>query len=245
MNDRGTLVYVHGAMDRAPQVADHVARIEQGLALQGVDLDVVSSDWGEAVGATLERIDLAIPGDGSISVSAEPAALRSVLWQGPFSELQRLADSSGVRGPVALASNDFPRDADTLLAIAAGGATTDSAGMAAACRAGARAVGASEVYARARCADIPEFDLVAATARAIQSRAQEERAIRRRWRSSTASRGASQKRSWPRQQPPCWWVTSAWMWDPGSSDGRPIPSSRIAGGSCTTFFWARPMCCAT
>lgn len=68
MTRRGTIVYVHGASDRADQVADHVARIEQQLALAGMAFDVLPSRWGEAAGADLSRVELALP---AVEVHAE------------------------------------------------------------------------------------------------------------------------------------------------------------------------------
>jgi len=174
VSSRGTIVYVHGASDRAPDVAGHVARIEEQLALHGMPFDVLASDWGDAVGATLDRIGLAIPGAGpaveAVSArSAEPLA--SLLTEGPLSELARMA-GLGASDVISLpASIDTPRDADRLLAIAQGPADGARDTSAAACRAAAATVEGSPEYARARCADVPEVHLVAATARAVAATA--------------------------------------------------------------------------
>lgn len=167
------MVYVHGASDRAPDVAGHVARIEEQLALHGMPFDVLASDWGDAAGATLDRIGLAIPGAGpaveAVSArSAEPLA--SLLTEGPLSELARMA-GLGASDVISLpASIEASRDADRLLAIAQGPADGAQEMTAAACRAAATVEGSPE-YARARCADVPEVDLVAATARAVAATA--------------------------------------------------------------------------
>jgi len=55
MSQRGTIVYVHGASDRGPQVDDHVAHIERQILLAAMDFDVVASRWGGA-GARMDRL---------------------------------------------------------------------------------------------------------------------------------------------------------------------------------------------
>jgi hypothetical protein len=59
----GTIVYVHGAMDRGAGVADHVRRIRESLAARGSDMAVVAAEWGDAVGPTLDRVLVATPSD--------------------------------------------------------------------------------------------------------------------------------------------------------------------------------------
>ena len=176
VDDRGTLVYVHGASDRAAGVAAHVARIEEQLALHEMPFDVLASGWGGAVGATLDRIGLALPagpvgGPQSVGTSEPLAAL---LAEGPLSELERIGVPRSAEVISLPASTDAPRDADRLLAIAQGPADGAQNIAAAACRAAASAVQASREYARARCADVPEIDLVAATARAVATTAAAE-----------------------------------------------------------------------
>jgi len=176
VGDRGTLVYVHGASDRAAGVAAHVARIEEQLALHEMPFDVLASGWGGAVGATLDRIGLALPGGpvgGPRSVGTSEL-LAALLAEGPLSELERIGVPRSAEVISLPASTDAPRDADRLLAIAQGPADGAQNIAAAACRAAASAVQASREYARARCADVPEIDLVAATARAVATTAAAE-----------------------------------------------------------------------
>ncbi len=174
-SNRGILVYVHGASDRAPGVAAHVARIEERLALHGIPFDVLASTWGEAVGATLDRIGLAIPGDVAAAARtvgpAEAEALTELLRNGPLSELDRIGGSAATETTDAPTPGEASRDADRLLAIAQGPADGEQNSAAAACRAAAATVQSSPEYAMARCADVPEVDLVAATARAIATTA--------------------------------------------------------------------------
>ncbi len=176
VGDRGTLVYVHGASDRAAAMAAHVARIEEQLAVHEMPFDVLASGWGDAVGAKLDRIGLALPGGpvgGPQSVgTSEPLA--ALLAEGPLSELERIGVPRSAEVISLPASTDAPRDADRLLAIAQGPADGAQNVAAAACRAAASAVQASPEYARARCADVPEIDLLAATARAVATTAAAE-----------------------------------------------------------------------
>ena len=176
VGDRGTLVYVHGASDRAAGVAAHVARIEEQLALHEMPFDVLASGWGGAVGATLDRIGLALPGGpvGGPQSAGTSEPLAALLAEGPLSELERIGVPRSAEVISLPASTDAPRDADRLLAIAQGPADGAQNIAAAACRAAASAVQASREYARARCADIPEIDLVAATARAVATTAAAE-----------------------------------------------------------------------
>lgn len=173
VSDRGTVVYVHGASDRAAGVAAHVARIEEQLALHEMPFDVLASGWGDAVGATLDRIGLAIPGGPASTIATDQASmpLANLLTEGPLSELDRMAGPGSTDDASLAASTEVPRDADRLLAIAQGPADGALNSAAAACRAAAATVQASPEYAMARCADVPEVDLVAATARAVAATA--------------------------------------------------------------------------
>lgn len=175
MIGRGTLVYVHGASDRPVGVADHVARIERGLAGIGLPLTVVASQWGEAVGAKLDDIHLSLPdalgGAGPPSMLETEEALdrlTAVMNDGPLSELERL----GAGSQPALVPQLMPeREADRLLAIARTTPPQQPSPVGTACRSAAMAVEGSPEYARARCADVPEAELVGATARAVAATA--------------------------------------------------------------------------
>jgi len=59
----GRIVYVHGASDRGPGVADHVRRIRESLSKRGTDYEVVAANWGDEVGPNLDNVLLATPGD--------------------------------------------------------------------------------------------------------------------------------------------------------------------------------------
>ena len=50
MTASGTIVYVHGASDRAAGVEEHVRRIRESLAARAADYQVVAADWGDVVG---------------------------------------------------------------------------------------------------------------------------------------------------------------------------------------------------
>ncbi len=139
--------------------------------------DVLASGWGDAVGAKLDRIGLALPGGpvgGPQSVGTSEPLLAALLAEGPLSELERMGVPHSAEVISLPASTDAPRDADRLLAIAQGPADGAQNIAAAACRAAASAVQASPEYARARCADVPEIDLLAATARAVATTAAAE-----------------------------------------------------------------------
>jgi hypothetical protein len=178
MNGRGTLVYVHGASDRGAQVAGQVARIERQLAVHQMALDVVAAEWGDAYGATLDRIDLAIPSAaGALTAAAagEEDPLLELVRDGPLAELRRLGATSEP-GPAEVLTAHWPaepgdrsaeaasrlaiRDADRLLAVA-------RSVFGDAVRAAADVVAQSPEYAGARSGPTPEVELVAATARSI------------------------------------------------------------------------------
>ncbi len=53
MTASGTIVYVHGASDRAAGVEEHVRRIRESLAARAADYQVVAADWGDVVGPRL------------------------------------------------------------------------------------------------------------------------------------------------------------------------------------------------
>src|SRR5215212_10198018 len=92
MAARGTLVYVHGASDRASQVDDHISRIRQQLEPAGLDLELIASRWGEAVGARLDDIELSLP-EASLGDPREALAMATIepTRQDPLAELSRLA----------------------------------------------------------------------------------------------------------------------------------------------------------
>jgi hypothetical protein len=178
MNGRGTLVYVHGASDRAAQVAGQVARIEHQLAVHHMALDVVAAQWGDAYGATLDHIDLAIPSAASALTAASAGVedpVLELLGDDPLAELRRLGALSApghaevliANGPAEpadraaeAASRPAIRDADRLLVVA-------RSVFGDAVRAAADVVAQSPEYAGARSGPTPEVELVAATARSI------------------------------------------------------------------------------
>src|SRR5688572_21645923 len=119
MERTGTIVYVHGASDRASQVDDHVARLEGQLRAAGMAYAVVPARWGEAVGPVLDRIGLSIPRlPGEMLTIAEPAAA-DVLRQEPFAGLATLAAIADAAAPGVQptdAGAEAPvREADRLL----------------------------------------------------------------------------------------------------------------------------------
>ena len=173
MVERGTIVYVHGASDRATQVADHVGRIERQLALANLDFDVLASRWGETAGADLSRIELAHPESAAALIGALPAGP-------PLQTLEDLAAAAPV--PARRRRRQVPapeRQADELLEIcrtqvgAAGESIVledgSSMPLAAACRRAATTVGESPAYAAARAAAVPDAVLIDAVGRAVAS----------------------------------------------------------------------------
>jgi hypothetical protein len=187
--ERGTVVYVHGASDRASMVDDHVARIVRALSVEGMAFDVVAARWGEAVGPTLDRVGLSIPaptgaagpamaGPPSDAPAAAAAAtagpgFEELLRDGPLSGLALLAPASEVLGSV---SNAWPvplRDADRLLAIAQSSRGADPAtpAMIAASNVAAAMVQASPEFQRSRLAPLDELALLAHTAHAVAAAA--------------------------------------------------------------------------
>lgn len=175
---RGTIVYVHGASDRASQVDDHVARIEAQLAAAGMAFDVVPARWGEAVGPVLDRIGLSIPRLPGEMLTAEEPAAGSLLRAEPLAGLATLAAVAAVPdGPSAAhssAAGEPPiREADRLLSIAQAwrDVETDDPRLAEAGHAAARMVEASQEYQASRMAPVGELDLIVETARAVVSAA--------------------------------------------------------------------------
>jgi hypothetical protein len=69
----GTIVYVHGASDRALGVAEHVRRIRASLTARGSGFAVEAADWGELAGPVLDDVLRALPGGGE---PGAPAASR-------------------------------------------------------------------------------------------------------------------------------------------------------------------------
>jgi hypothetical protein len=152
----GTLVYVHGASDRPAGVAHHVALIEGQLHELGRPFRVIASQWGEAAGARLDRIELAVPrADPRLDVAGPTDPMREMVTGDPLAGLRSLAGTS-VAPPSA---GSGARASDSLLAIAQL-ADPDL-------REAARAITASEEYRRARDGGATELELVTATARAI------------------------------------------------------------------------------
>jgi hypothetical protein len=74
MSPVGTIVYVHGASDRAAGVHEHVRRIRASLAARGADLRVEAADWGEAVGPSLDHVLEAVPPVSDASGPVLPAS---------------------------------------------------------------------------------------------------------------------------------------------------------------------------
>lgn len=175
MAERGTIVYVHGASDRAAQVDDQVARIERQLAGANMAFDVVASRWGELAGADLGAIEDALPIiDGAARVAPVPP--------GPSAELRRLAESAARAGAIALVEGPR-RQSDDLLDICrtqvgspgesialVGGNTVP---MDEACRLAANRVGQSEDYVRARTSAVAETALISAVGHAVAATAAE------------------------------------------------------------------------
>lgn len=164
---RGTLVYVHGASDRAPQVDNHVARIESQLASNGLSFAVVPSRWGEAAGAALDRVELALP---HLSDSARAPA-RSL------SDLGALAADSR---STPLTATPAHRESDDLLHICryvespyesitrSDGSSTS---LGEACRNAAVVVASSAEYEAARSAAVADGQLLDVVAQAVAAHA--------------------------------------------------------------------------
>jgi hypothetical protein len=152
----GTLVYVHGASDRPAGVAHQVALIEGQLHELGRPYRVIASQWGEAAGARLDRIELAVPTAGPRPDVAGPTdPVRELVTGDPLAGLRALAAARvGSRSAGA-----GERASDSLLAIARmAGPELPAA---------ARAIAGSPEYRRARDGGSTELELVTATARAI------------------------------------------------------------------------------
>jgi hypothetical protein len=174
MTRRGTIVYVHGASDRAAQVADHVARIEQQLAPAGMAFHVIPSRWGEAAGADLSRVELALPAV-EVRAQARVPGMRPPGMQ-PMHELEHLA-AMAAASQLSSDAAAAPRQADALLEVCrtqvgrpgesiqlADGSVER---LAAACRNAANSVARSAEYAAARSSGVPEERLIDAVGRAV------------------------------------------------------------------------------
>ncbi|CAN5744154.1 hypothetical protein BH24CHL6_BH24CHL6_06180 [soil metagenome] len=186
MDQRGTLVYVHGASDRAPQVEDHVARIEEQLRLADMPLDVLPARWGEEAGARLDRIEqaLPLPADPGLAprtglelpATVDDGLLRALIRDGPLAELERLAGERVTQQTAAL-SLPARREADQLLEICRTDvgwpgeqirlASGEMAPLSRICRLAADGVEQSPEYSAAHGAPVAESDLVAAAGRAV------------------------------------------------------------------------------
>ena len=153
MTERGAIVYVHGASDRAAQEYDQVGRIERQLAAAHMAFDVIPTRWGELAGADLSHIEDALPlTDSAMQAAALPPQ--------PSAELRRLAaTATAAASPLGPAMAER-RQSDDLLDICrtqvgkrgetislAGG---ESVPMDEACRRAANRVGESNDYAQAR-----------------------------------------------------------------------------------------------
>lgn len=179
MNGRGTLVYVHGASDRHAGVADHIQRIEGQLALAGMAFEVVASQWGEAEGARLDRIEAALPAAEAAATyfPTDAVAMRALIGSGPLVELGSLARASGAGDGSSLPAEPGWREADQLLEICRTeiGAPTETVPLpdtgtqplGVACRVAAGIVRSSPEYAAAHSTGVPELLLVAAAGRAV------------------------------------------------------------------------------
>lgn len=173
MAARGTIVYVHGASDRAIGVADHVARIERQIELAGVEFDVLPSRWGEAAGAELSRIELSLPQlDGAERAAPPPVD------SPPLAALAAVAEPGTAHLGLA-GAGIVHRQSDELLEIcqtqvgapgeAIALADGQSVPLATACRTAASGIAASDEYAMARASAVTEPMLVDAVGRAVVS----------------------------------------------------------------------------
>src|SRR3954447_22996061 len=171
MAERGAIVYVHGASDRAAQEYDQVARIERQLAAANMAFDVIPTRWGELAGADLRYIEDSLPVLDATAMRAEPPPP-------PADELRRLATTA----PIAFASPPR-RQSDDLLDICRTqvgqpGETISltsgtSVPMDEACRLAATKVAQSDDYAKARSAATAESELVRAVGNVVSATAAE------------------------------------------------------------------------
>lgn len=171
MAERGTIVYVHGASDRAVQEYDQVGRIQRQLAAANMAFDVLPTRWGELAGADLGTIEDALPilTDPAPAVPPPPTSI---------TELRRLAESASDAGPIALAQ-PARRQSDDLLDICRTqvGAPGETIGLAdgravpmdQACRLAADQVSQSDDYARARSSSIAEAELISAVGHVVSA----------------------------------------------------------------------------
>jgi hypothetical protein len=169
----GTIVYVHGASDRPPGVAVQVALIESQLPVLGNPFRVVASQWGEAAGARLDRIGLAVPDPGlEANLASREHPLRFLVTDDPRSRLRAIG-GTGRRRPVGGGLDD-ERASDRLLACARlsdGWPDLGPAGAAMAVRDAARSIAASVDYQRARSGTSSDLELVRETAWALSAEA--------------------------------------------------------------------------
>jgi hypothetical protein len=177
MSQRGTIVYVHGASDRGPQVDDHVAQIERQILLAGMDFDVVASRWGEAEGARLDRLEAALPAAAPPTVPAAVPRGDASAARAPLAELAELAQSAGSANTTSRQDGARLREADQLLAIcrsqivSAEATVTAGSGpatsLAVACSRAASEIGESVEYTQARASGVAEAALIDAVGRAV------------------------------------------------------------------------------
>lgn len=167
MSQRGTIVYVHGASDRGPQVDDHVANIERQILLAGMDFDVVASRWGEAEGARLDRLEAALPAAAPPTAPAAVPQGGAVPARAPLEELAELARSA--EPAIETSRQDVAqwREADQLLAICRSQIAVGDDALREVFRRAATGVDASVEYRRAQGAAIAEPALVDAVGRAV------------------------------------------------------------------------------
>src|SRR4051812_16658141 len=172
MAERGAIVYVHGASDRAAQEYEQVGRIERQLGTANMAFDVIPTRWGELAGADLRHIEDSLPAlDATAIRAAAPPPP-------PADELRRLASSA----PIAFAS-PARRQSDDLLDICRTqvgqpGETISltsgtSVPMDEACRLAATKVAQSDDYAKARSAATAESELVRAVGNVVSATAAE------------------------------------------------------------------------
>ncbi len=159
----GTLYFVHGAGNRAPEAAAEAGRLAAGFGLADPSALRVS-DWGQAEGpdAALPRLDATLPPvDAALALA--PSAVAGGMLADPWAPLSSM---KGAEGLIAPAAND---DADRLLAflrlgvVSTEGLTVTPDDLARA----ARKVERSPHYHAARGAPLDVLDAAATSAAAL------------------------------------------------------------------------------
>lgn len=170
---RGTIVYVHGASDRAAGVADHVSRIARQLEIAEMAFDVLPSRWGEVAGADLSRIEIALPMPNSTEVTEPPTVDSSPLavlaeMVEPDATVATFARATAVRRP----SDELLQICETQIGAPDESITLAdgrSIPLATACRDAASGIAASSEYALARASGVLDSLLLDAVGRAVVS----------------------------------------------------------------------------